>query len=180
MPRATSIRRYAQAIFEIALENNQLDKWLEDLRLLALAVKTEGLARPLDSPQVSTERKIGLIEEVFGDTVSKLSRNLISLLATRNMVRVMPAIADEYVTYMDSHRGVERANVVTAVSIDDEQQAKLSALLREIIGREVILTTTVDPKILGGVVARLGDRIIDGSTRTRLENLRRYLLDKAN
>ncbi len=179
MPPTASVRRYAQAVFEIAIENDQLEQWLGDLRLLGAAVETEGFGELLDSPQIPADRKVAVVDEAFGDSVGQLARNLIALLATRNLTGITPSVADEYARLMDAHQGIQRAEVVTAVPMNDEQQAKVTAMLRDVVGQDVVLSARVDPDVLGGVVARVGDRIIDGSTRTRLDNLRRNLAERA-
>ena len=175
MAYRASARRYAQAAFEIALEKGDLDDWLEDLGTIGTAIDTEGLGEVLDSPQLTTERKVAVIDEAFGDSVRPLPRNLLCLLASKNLSGISPEVANEFAGMVDSHRGVERAEVVTAFPMDETQSDKLSELLREIAGRDVVITARIDSEILGGVVAKVGDRVIDGSAKTRLESLRKTL-----
>ena len=80
---------------------------------------------------------------------------------------------------LDAHRGIERAEITSAVALSDEQQTRVENLLKEMVGKEIVLTVRIDPQILGGIVARVGDRVIDGSTRTKLEGLRRELVRQA-
>jgi F-type H+-transporting ATPase subunit delta len=80
---------------------------------------------------------------------------------------------------MDTHRGIERAELVSAVALSAEQQSKVEAMLKEMVGKDISLTVRVDPTILGGIVAKVGDRVIDGSTRSKLEGLRRELVQQA-
>ena len=176
MPRLGSARRYAQAVFELATESSEFDAWLDDLTYLALTLESAQFGEFLDSPQASEERKTELIGNTLGDRVSPLARNLISLLASRSMTSLLPGIVDQYQRLLDEHRGIERAEVVSAVSLDDDQRAKVEELLKEIVGKEVRLSTRIDPGIIGGFVARVGDRVIDGSTSGRLQKLRRELV----
>jgi F-type H+-transporting ATPase subunit delta len=91
----------------------------------------------------------------------------------------LPIIADAYQEKLDAHRGIERAELVSAVPLSAEQQSKVEAMLKEMVGKDISLTVRVDPTILGGIVARVGDRVIDGSTRSKLEGLRRELVQQA-
>ncbi|MCH8206993.1 MAG: ATP synthase F1 subunit delta [Chloroflexi bacterium] len=178
MPRPGSARRYAQAVFGLAIERSELDAWLEDLAYLARTLESEQFGEYLDSPQVSEERKAELIENTLSDRVSRLARNLLSLLASRSMTHILPGIVDQYQRLLDSHRGIERAEVSSAVPLDDGQRARVVELLKAIAGKEVRLIFHVEPQLLGGFVARVGDRVIDGSTSGRLRQLRRELVER--
>ena len=106
--------------------------------------------------------------------------NLLSILALRGLAHLVPGILDEYGRLLDVHRGVERAQVASAVGLDSEQQAKVAKLLEGIVANEVRLTSVVEPEVLGGLVARVGDRLIDGSTRTKLTGMRRSIVEQVS
>ena len=179
MARGASARRYAQAVFAIALDQGEPDRWLDDLALLADAMANEEFATFVDAPQLTLSQKTDLIGETLGDSVSDLARNLISLLASRNSARLLPNITESYQEMLDDHNGVERAEIISAVALSDEQQARIETTLTGIVGKEITATSRVEPQILGGFVARVGDKVIDGSTRTRLDELRRELVHGA-
>ena len=179
MPGTASTRRYAQAIFQIGLEQDTLDAWLEDLGVLAGAMENREFREFLDAPQVTLNQKIAAIEEALGDSVGRLPRNLIMLLASRGIAHLFPGVLDQYERLLDGHRGVERAEVVSAVPLSDAQRERLVELLKGIVGKEIRLASRVEPGILGGVVARVGDRVIDGSTRAKLDAMRRQLVEQA-
>ncbi len=176
MAYRASARRYAQAAFELALEADELDGWLADLQAIGTAVETESLGDALDSPQLTASRKTALIDELFGDSIRPLVRNLLGLLASKNAARIAPDLANEFAAMVDSHRGVVRAEVVTAAPMDSEQASRLADMLKEVAGREVVISSREDPSILGGLIARVGDKVIDGSARTRLEGMRKRLV----
>ncbi len=178
MPRSASARRYAQAVFQIAIENDELESWLDDLTVLSAAVQGSELSAFLDAPQLSPSRKIAVLQSALSDTVGPLALNLVSLLASRNLAGLMPGIVDQYQRLLDEHNGIERAEVVSAVPLDDAQRANVEELLKDMVGKEIRLTSRVDPQIIGGMVARVGDRLIDGSTATRLESMRRELIER--
>ena len=175
MARGASARRYAQAVFAIALEQGEPDRWLDDLALLSDAMANDDFANFLDAPQPTLSQKINLIEETLSDSVSRLALNLISLLASRNSARLARSITESYQEMLDEHNGIERAEIVSAVTLSDEQQQRIETMLKDIVGKEITATSRVEPHILGGFVARVGDKVIDGSTRTRLDDLRRQL-----
>ena len=155
-----------------------MDVWMEDLTLLAQALESQEFAEYLDAPQVPADAKIAVIKDSLGDSVGPLALNLLSLLASRSIVPVMPGIAEQYQRMLDGHRGVEQAEIVSAVSLDDERRRKITDLLRGMVGREVRVSPRVDPGIIGGILVRVGDLLIDGSTRTRVERLRRDLVEQ--
>lgn len=175
MARGASARRYAQAVFAIALDQGEPDRWLDDLALLADAMANEDFATFLDAPQLTLKQKTDLIGETLGDSVNELARNLIALLASRNSARLLPGITESYQQMLDEHNGIERAEIVSAIPLSDEQQGRIEAALTGLVGKDITATARVEPQVLGGFVARVGDKVIDGSTRTRLDELRREL-----
>ena len=175
MARGASARRYAQAVFAIALEQGEPGRWLDDLALLSDAIANDDFANFLDAPQPTLSQKINLIEETLGDSVSRLALNLVSLLASRNSARLARSITESYQEMLDEYNGIERAEIVSAITLSDEQQQRIETMLKDIVGKNITATSRVEPHILGGFVARVGDKVIDGSTRTRLDDLRRQL-----
>ena len=175
MPKAASARRYAQAVFQIALEKDQLDGWLEDLAVLARELESPGFAGFLDAPQVPVTEKIRVVADTLGDAVDPLGVNLLSLLASRTSAGLLPSIVEEYQRLLDRQRGIERAEVASAVPLDDEQRQRVVDLLEGIVAKKVELAPRVEPEIIGGIIARVGDRVIDGSARTKLREMRRSL-----
>ena len=178
MPRSASARRYAQAVFQIANENDELESWLDDLTVLSAAVHNPELSAFLDAPQLSPSQKTAVLQTTLSDTVGPLALNLVSLLASRNLAGLMQGIVEQYQRLLDEHNGIERAEVVSAVPLDDSQRASVEEFLKEVVGKEIRLTSRVDPQIIGGMVARVGDHVIDGSTATRLESMRRELIER--
>ena len=85
-------------------------------------------------------------------------------------------IADEYQQLLDSYRGIEQAEVTTAIPIDDEAKLKLGKCLGAIVGKKVVLKPEVDPSIIGGIIARIGGKLLDGSTRSKLAALKKELI----
>ncbi len=175
MPRGGSPKRYALAVFQIALENDQLEHWREDLTFLASSFQDDEVVGVLDAPQVPASTKTNVVRESLGDSVSPLAVNLISILALKSLVHIIPDILDEYSLFLDAHGGVERAEVLSAIPLDDALEERIVELLEGIVGKTIRLASVVEPEILGGLVARVGDRVIDGSVRTKLAEMRKDL-----
>ena len=175
-----SPRRYAQAVFQLALERDELDTWVEDLRVLAVTLENRQFADLLDAPQVPAAHKLRAIGETLNDSVSPLAVNLVSILARRNLAHLVGGILEDYARLLDGHRGIERAQVASAVPLDDDQRAKIAELLEGIAGKKVQLSAIVEPQIIGGLIARVGDRVLDGSARARLADMRRNIVEQVS
>ncbi len=178
MPRYPSARRYAQAVFQIALEHDSLDVWVDDLQTLADLLEDGEVAAFLDAPQVPDARKLETIEDLLGESVGALPANLLGLLATKSMTQLIPSIMEQFSVMVDHHRGIQWADVTTAVPLDDAQQKEVSQLLGGIVGSEVSLRTYVEPELIGGIIARLDDRVIDGSVRSKLKDMHRQIVEQ--
>lgn len=165
-------------MFQIALEHDSLDVWVDDLQTLADLLDDKQVAAFLDAPQVPEARKLETIQELLGDSVGTLSGNLLRLLATKNMTLLIPAVLEQFTVMVDRHRGIEWADVTTVVPLDDAQQKEVAQLLSGIAGSEVSLRTYVEPELIGGIVARLNDRVIDGSVRSKLRNMHRQVVEQ--
>lgn len=173
MARA-SARRHAQAVFQIALENNQIEEWRSELRALAGAFADRDLVALLENPKVKLDDKIGLINRCLPGA-SQLALNLAYLLVVRGRLGIVEELVTEYEKLADAHLGVEHAEITTAVPLDEENKEKVTQGLSSIMGTKIVLSTRTNPGVVGGFVARIGDRVIDGSLRHRLEELKQSL-----
>ncbi len=178
MAAVGSAKRYAQAVFQIALENNEVGKWRSELETIAATLGDPQLTAILEDPKVHLNNKIQLINECLPG-ISQLALNFAYLIAAKQVLGILSQIAVEYNSMADSHEGLDHANVVTAIALGDADKESLAAHLATITGKQVSLDTEVDPSIIGGFVARIGDRLIDGSTKARLELLRKKLIEAA-
>jgi len=174
MARRSYARRYSQAVFDIARERNELDRWQSDLRKIATLADDAELIALLENPKVRFEDKAKLLAEGLGD-INPLVLNLVYLLVTKGRFAMVADIADEYQRLLDSYRGVEQAEVTTAIELDDEDKRKLEEHLGAVVGKKVVLRPRVDPSVLGGIVARVGGKLLDGSTRSKLMALKKAL-----
>ena len=177
MAKKAYARRYAQAVFEIALEKKELDRWQTDLQKIVGAVSDTTFLAALDSPRIKIEDKSRFLKERLG-AINPLVLNLVSLLIARSGIGIIAEIAVEYQRLLDSYHGIETAEVTTAVLLDDKEKKTLAEKLSAVVGAKVELKTAVDPEILGGIVARVGGKLLDGSTRSKLAALKKELVGK--
>ena len=167
-------RRYAQAVFQIALEKQELEQWQSDLEKVAAIVSDATVQAALENPKLKFDNKIGIFSKNLGD-ISPLVLNLVRMLITRAGIGMIGAITDEYNILLDDYHGVKSAEVVTAVPIDEKDEQKLAEELGTLVGSRVTLKSEVDPEILGGIIARVGGKLLDGSTRSKLAAMKREL-----
>lgn len=175
MARKAYARRYAQAVFELAREQKELERWQSDLQKLAGAVGEAGFLAVLESPKLKLEDKNRLLSERLAG-VNPLALNLVRLLITRASVGMVRQIAEEYQRLLDSYHGIEPAEVITAIPLDEKEMQRLTESLGNLVGRKVVVKSRVDPGVIGGMVARVGGKLLDGSTRSKLLALRRELV----
>jgi len=167
-------RRYSQAVFNIARERKELDRWQSDLRKIASLGEDAAFVALLENPKVRFEDKVGLLSERLGD-INPLALNLVYLLVTRGRLSMAGDIAGEYQRLLDSYRGIEQAEVITAIPLDDEDRQRLEEHLGAVVGKKVVLKLKVDSSLIGGIIARIGDKLLDGSTHSKLMALRNEL-----
>jgi F-type H+-transporting ATPase subunit delta len=167
-------RRYAQAVFDIAREKKELDRWQSDLDRIAGLSKDATVMAIVENPKVRFEDKAKLLAERLGD-INPLALNLVSLLATRGRLGMIGDIAGEYRRLLDGYHGIERAEVTTAVTLDDKDREELAERLGEVVGKKVVLEARVDKSLIGGMVARVGGKLLDGSVISQLAAMKKTL-----
>ena len=174
MLRDPAAKRYAQAGFELARERDELEAWERGLRALGDAASAAEALAFLTSGRVPTTAKESFLQQVVAEP-APLVWNLVRLLAAKGRLALLPQIAEVFQELLDEHRGIAHAQVVTAVAMSESEQQALARRLSELTGKQVLVEAEEDPEMLGGLVARIGDRLIDGSTRSKLRALKREL-----
>jgi len=170
---ADRIDGYAQGIFEIAQAEGALEKVENELfQFSQLFQDNEQLREKLTDQSLPVEKRQAIVEDLLGQKASPLTVNLISFLVGTGRARELPEIVNRLVERAAAERQREVAEVRTAIPIDDEQRRRLTEALEQSTGKQIELKVIVDPSILGGVVARVGDTVIDGTVRRRLDQLR--------
>lgn len=174
MAAKAKARRYAQAVFEIARDSNTLDRWQADLDKIVKVSRESPYLRLLEDPKLSVKDRSTLAKQQL-EGVSPMAINLVLLLASKDRLSIIGDIADEYGRLVDAYHGIQRAEVITAVPLSDEEQRKLAERLSAVTGKKVVLSTRVDRAVIGGMVARIDGKLLDGSTRTKLLALKQQL-----
>ncbi len=176
MLKGAIARRYAGAIFEIARKQNTLDRTLEDVKEIARLFAIRKLAYLLHEPKIPAQRKETAIRQALADKLLPTSLNLALLVVQRELVALMPNIGSELEELVLNYKNQAVAEVTTATKLDDVQMNLIKQALERRTGKTILVKTKVQPEILGGIIARVGDRVIDGSIRYRLSALRQQLL----
>lgn len=176
--RDTAPRRYADAAFEIALRDNSVEVWRRELDQAATTLEERGLETVLANPAIALDQRLDAAGQVFG-RLSGPVRNLVLLLVRRGRIEQLPRVAAEFRRLDDRRNGLTHAIATSAAPLGADEIRAITARLEEMTGDRIALETAVDPELLGGVVVRVGDRLIDGSVRGRLERLRNQLASGA-
>jgi len=164
------IRGYAGALFAIADAEGDLDKVENELYSFAKALEANPeLREALTDPALPVERKQAVIGDVLGGDANPNTANMLGFLVEQGRARELQRIIEQLAQIAAERRQSSLAEVRTAVELNDKQKAALRDALSAAVGRSVEVKVVVDPSVIGGVMARVGDEVIDGSIRTRLE-----------
>jgi F-type H+-transporting ATPase subunit delta len=177
VPANASERRYATAAFTVAGRTGEYDMWLQTLGELARVLQMPGARPVLLSPAVPAAQKKAALDRILPDA-APLVRNFVHILVERDRLPEVPGIVDALRELINIQRGIVTADVTTAVPLDAELERVVAERLATHLGHapdKVVIRSRVDPAIIGGVVARVGDQVIDDSVRGRIERLRRNL-----
>lgn len=167
----TVARPYTKAAFEYAREKGSLDQWSTQLSVAAQAVQDSRMARVLSNPALTAEQKADTLISVCEEQIDDAGKNFVHLLAENRRLALLPEIAAQFEILKANLEKKVDVDLTTAFALDDAQQEKLAKALSSKLGREVKLTSRVDKSIIGGVVVRSDDLVIDGSVRARLAKL---------
>jgi F-type H+-transporting ATPase subunit delta len=172
--------RYAQALYDIASEKTTLPKYKSMVDRIESELKEVRsilddnieLQRLLYHPQITAAAKKELLDRLFKGKISEVTGNFLALLVDRRRETYFGDIVDEFVALANADRGIVDARVTTAAELNDAEKGDLSSILARLTGKKIQTSYAVDPSIIGGVIVRMGDKIIDGSVKTRLATLK--------
>ena len=167
----TLARPYAKAAFEYAQAHQQLASWSAMLGLAAVVSQDDTLQRVLKAPRLTSTEKATTFIDVCGDKFDAQARNFISVVAENGRLDLLPEIAAEFDLYKAEQEKSVDVEVTSAFALSTEQQDKLAKVLSARLSREVRLHATEDATLIGGVVIRAGDLVIDGSVRGKVAKL---------
>jgi F-type H+-transporting ATPase subunit delta len=170
------VEAYANAFLEVARAEGYLADVEDELYRFARAFESfDELRMALTDHALPAERRVAVIEELMGGKALPASIALAGMVVTAGRAHDLPAIVDRFVGEAAQEREHEVAEVRSAIALDGQQQQRLAAALARATGKQVEVKVVVDPSVLGGIVARVGDVVIDGSIRHRLEQLKEQI-----
>lgn len=173
--KQTLARPYAEAVFELAQARSALKPWSEMLGFVAAVAADENIQRLAADPRVDRARFRDLFLDVCGKHLDDAGANLVRLLVENRRLSLLPEIVTQFETLKAEAEARVEATVISAFALEPEQMKTLGAALKRKLGREVNITARVDKTLLGGIVIRASDLVIDGSVRGRLADLAAHL-----
>jgi F-type H+-transporting ATPase subunit delta len=167
---------YAEAFLVIAQAEGQLERVEDELfRIARVFEANDALRMSLTDAVLPVERRVGIVEDLLGAKAAPLTTAMVSFLVGAGRARELPAVADAFVGRAAEYREEAVGEVRSAIPLNADQQARLAQALSKATGKRVTVKVVVDPTVLGGLVARVGDTVIDGSVRSRLEQMKESL-----
>lgn len=176
MPANAAARRYAQAVFDIGKEHGTLAVWDVDLRIIREILTTDpALMRLLGNPETSPAEQQRLIERLFSSSLSPAAYRFVRLLLRNRRLALAPGVQETFDEMYLAEQGIAYADVTTAIPLSADEETRVAASLMRFTGKTIKLRTHVDPDIIGGILARVGDQLIDGTVTSQLRQLKNRL-----
>jgi F-type H+-transporting ATPase subunit delta len=169
-------RRYAEAVFDIGHEQNAIEQWRQDIAFLNELLGNRRLIVVLTDPKISFAKKEAIIRDLASSRVQPGALGLALALVERGLVDYMPSIARDFTTLYDEYHHQIQATVTAALPLTPAEQSDITAYLQRITGKTIQLQVQVDNSIIGGIIVRVGDTLIDGSVLRRLKVLREQII----
>ncbi|MGH2443169.1 MAG: F0F1 ATP synthase subunit delta [Chloroflexota bacterium] len=164
-------RRYADAAFDVAQQDGSAEAWTRDLKSASGTISMPEVSQFFKDPNISHTDKIATLDRLFSNTGPEVM-NLIAMLTLRDRLSLLPAILAEFVARDRAARGIVEAHITVARPYGEKEEDGITQRLCNVTGKTVEVRVTVDPAILGGIIIRIGDRLVDASVRGRLHRLR--------
>ncbi|NOT84609.1 MAG: F0F1 ATP synthase subunit delta [Methylococcaceae bacterium] len=172
---ATLARPYATAAFKRSKETDTVLKWSGSLAFLSAVMKDKAISTIVNNPKVTKERLSALLLDIGQGQVDLEGENFLKLLVQNNRLDLLPQIAAQFEQFKADHEGYVDAEVTSAFAMSQEEQKKLAASLEKTLSKKVRIQVTVDQSLIGGVLVRAGDRVIDGSIKGQLQHMQKSL-----
>lgn len=167
----TAARPYANAVFDHANETSSLDSWSDALANFASVISDAQMSNLLDNPETGKTQKGELVLQVLADKLNQQQQNLVKLMAENGRLKIMSDVAEQFEVARAKAENKIEAEVVSAFVLTSEQTDELINTLKNKLGCDITLTTTVDESLIGGVIIKAGDTIIDASMKSQLDSL---------
>ena len=170
-------KTYGDALFAVALEENRMDEFFEAVKAVADILRTnEDFGKLMNHPKIMKEDKVKIVEETFEGQIPKEIVGIMTLLVTKGRAAEMISVFDYFINLVKEEKKIGKADVTTAVSLSDAQRKKVEQKLLDTTEYETFeMNYSVDESLIGGMVIRIGDRVVDSSIKTKLYELTREL-----
>ncbi len=176
MPANAAARRYAQAVFDIGKEQNTLAVWDVDLRIVRETLGADpAVMRAFENPETSLAERQRLVERLFSSSLTPAAYKFVRLLLRNHRLPLAPGVQEAFDELYLADQGIAYADVTTAIPLSAAEEAGVAASLTRFTGKTIKLRTHVDPEIIGGILARVGDQLIDGTVTSQLRQLKNRL-----
>jgi len=175
MAKKSSSRRYAQALFQIGAEEDNIKILLEDMEKVNESLKEEKLVYLLDSPKLKISEKVKLIDDIFRKKIDESILKLLYVLAENKDFKYFSSIYNSYKLMVYDSLQIEIAEIITAVKLDQKSINNIKSKLENSINKKIEVSTSVDPALIAGFVAKIGDRILDASAKSSLIKMDRMI-----
>lgn len=169
-------RPYAKAVFETAIEEKAIQNWMETLKTLAAAVDAPELTKIIKDPRVEPDQLSDILIALGKNTFSKTQCNFIRILSENKRLELLPEIATQFANMRAAMEKIVEAKVTSAVPMSEDYEKKLIDTLSKKLNCQIVLDTTVNPELLGGVIIQIGDKVFNASLREQLKRMRSSLL----
>lgn len=169
-------KTYSHALFEIAIESNLLERVSDDFEFVVKSLEEyPSFYEIITSPKIQLEEKKQIMDDTFGGKISSEVLNFIKILIDKKREGYIKEIFKEFKKISNDHNGLVVAKVESVVSLEEDEIKELEAKLNKLTGKTVTVKNVINPEIVGGLIVNVGDKIIDGSVRNKLENLKNDL-----
>jgi F-type H+-transporting ATPase subunit delta len=178
MSVGTVASRYAKSLIELAEEKKVVEEVYKDMLLFKqISAENRGLMLALKSPVVRHEKKLGILKALFKERVHPVSYTIFNIITKKNRESILDSIAEEFVTLYNSYKGIQKAMITTSTPLTPALRAQFNKIVADATGKTVELEEKVSEKLIGGYVLRVGDRQIDASLKSRLNELKLELFN---
>ncbi|RIZ66024.1 MAG: F0F1 ATP synthase subunit delta [Methylococcales bacterium] len=172
---ATLARPYAAAVFKRAKETQSAPKWSKSLAFMSAVLKNQDISVVVDNPKVDKQRLSALMLDICQGHVNEESENFLKLLVHNNRLRLVPTIAKLFEAFKADDEGYLEVEVKTAYALSKEAKQEFTVTLEKNLGKKIHMNVAVDKSLIGGVLIRAGDKVIDGSIKGRLQYMQKAL-----
>ncbi len=169
-------QRYALALFEVSQQLGKEDRFFKELKFVIDALKQNpDFMKVLSAPMISKDEKKELVETIFSSSLSQEIINFLKILLDKERISSIFDIADEFEKNLNKARNIKKVTAIAAVELSEDVRQKLTEKLRAVTGSTIILSTLMDPSVVGGIMLKIGNEQIDGTLRGRLESLKQEI-----